>query len=103
MSGSQINADGKRCIRLLRPHGNLLEPFQFTEEIFNQMPSLIHLLVILARCLTVTARRDNHFTAASGKILDQPIRIKRLIRQQSPKFSVSKQRFNPANVMTLPG
>ena len=52
-----------------RPHGNLLEIFQFTEEIFNQMPPLIHLLAILTQCLTVTARRDNHFTAAFCQIL----------------------------------
>ena len=63
MSGSQINVGRKGRTRLFRPHGNLLERFQFTEGIFNQMPPLIHLLVILARCLTVTARRDNHFTA----------------------------------------
>ena len=47
------------------------------------MPLLIP--VILMRCLTVTARRDNHFTAALCQILDQSIRIKRLIRQQCPK------------------
>jgi len=49
MSGSQINVSRKRWIRLFCPHGNLLELFQFTEEIFNQMPLLIHLLVTLAR------------------------------------------------------
>ena len=63
MSGGQINVSGKGRICLFCPHGKLLELFQFTEGIFNQMPPLIHLLVILARGLTVTARRDNHFTA----------------------------------------
>ena len=67
-SGSQINIGGKGCIRLLRPHGNLLELFQFTEEILNQMPPLVRLLVILTRRLTVTTRQDSTKPVASTDI-----------------------------------
>ena len=57
-----------------------LNPFNLQKKFPTRCRDLYIFLFILARCLTVTARRDNHFTAPFCQILNQHP-LKRLIRQ----------------------
>src|SRR6056297_296720 len=78
------------------------ELFDLCEVILHQMPPLVDLRVIIALDFTIGFGRDHSGCTALVEVLQQPVRIERLVREQCVKRNAFDQRCDTFHVMRLP-
>ena len=63
-------------------HGDALELFEFAEEVFDEVPPLVHLQIDVEGVEPFRPLRDHDLGPALVEFLDDPVGVERLIAQQ---------------------
>jgi len=73
-----------------------------TKEVLNQMPPFVDLTIDVQRCLALWHLRDDDLGASVVQLVDDPVRVKRLVGDQSFKLGALDQRGDADRVVSLP-
>lgn len=73
------------------------------EEVFDEVPPLVGMFVVVARNLSVCLGRDDRLCSACIKLGEQPIGVECLVGQQRIEIHAFDQRRDAFHVMRLPG
>ena len=73
---------GEALIGLVGAHGDALELLELAEEVFDEMPPFVHLLVDSERLCTARMLGDDDLGAARVEIGDNGVAVERLVGDQ---------------------
>ena len=71
------------------------------EEVLHQAPPLVHLPAMFPERRPVPPRRDHRLRAASVRVLEQPVRIERLVADVGPEREVIERGGHPGKFVPL--
>ena len=93
---------GEALIGLVAAHGDAFELLQLAEEVLDQVPPLVDIGVDLDRRQAVRTLRDDDLGASLVQLVDNPVRIERLVADQAFKLDVLDQRRDADRVIAVP-
>ena len=85
------------------PGGYTPEFLNFCEVVFDQVPPLVHVGIVISLHLSVRFRRDDSDSTAFIKLLQEPVHVKGFIGQKRSKGNAADQRGDPFYVVRLSG
>ncbi len=94
---------GVAACGLFVARGDGPELLDFGEEVFDHVPPLVGVFIVVPLDRAVDFRRDNCAGAPRVQFCKQPIGIERLVRQKGVKGDVLDQRGNAFQVVSLAG
>lgn len=94
---------GEALIGFVGAERNAFELLEFAEEVFDQMPPFVHLLVNGKRFCPARMLGDDDFGAARVEIGDDGVAVERLVGDQRAESGALKERRNANCIETLPG
>ena len=92
---------GKALIRLVASHGNAFEFLQLAEEVLDQVPPFVDLLVDDEWRLALRLLRDDDLGAALVQLVDDPVRVEGLISDQSCELDALNERREADGVVAM--
>ena len=84
-------------------HGDALELFEFAEEVFDEVPPLVHVLIDAERRHALRTLGDDDLGASFVELIDDPVSVERLVGKQGIELEIVDQRGNADGVVTLAG
>lgn len=82
-------------------HGDALELFEFAEEVFDEMPPLVHLQIDVDGADPLRHLRDDDFRAALVEFFDDPVGIEGLVAEQCVELDAFDERRHSDRVMAI--
>ena len=83
-------------------HGDAFELLQLAKEVLNEVPPFVDFMVDVQRCLTLRHLRDDDLGPPLVQLVDDPVRIKRLVGKQSVELDALDQRGDAHRVVSVP-
>ena len=101
-SGDQVNAGQEASCGLVVAGGNGPELLELGEEVLDQMPGLVEILVKGARCLAGFARWDDRHLAGFSQRREHPrVGIERLVGDERLSLKLRQQGIGSSQVVLL--
>ena len=82
-------------------HGDALELFEFTEEVFDEMPPFVHLQIDVDGVDPLWHLRDDDFCPALIEFFDDPVGIEGLVAQQGTELDTFYERGHSDCVVAI--
>ncbi len=82
-------------------HGDSFELLEFAKEVLDQVTPLVDLRIYVQRLETPWVLRDNDLRSALIHVLDDPVRIKGLVGDQSTELNTRDERGNADGIEAL--
>src|SRR3712207_6021972 len=101
-SGGEVNAGQEASCGLVVAGGNGPELLEFGEEVLDQMPGLVEVLVKGARCLAGFARWDDRRLAGVSERREHPlVGIEGLVGNEGVRFQPGQQGIRSGQIVLL--
>lgn len=82
-------------------HGDAFELFEFAEEVFDEMPPLVHLQVDVDGVDALRPLRDDDFRPALAQFLDDPVGVEGLVAEQGVERDPIDERRHADRVVAV--
>jgi hypothetical protein len=82
-------------------HGDALELFEIAEEVFDQVPPLVHFQVDVERTDPLRSLRNHDFGPPLIQFLDDPVGIEGLVTKESIELDPVDQRCHADGVVAV--
>jgi hypothetical protein len=96
-----MDHSGEAVVRLVAAHRDPFELLQLAKEVLNQVPPFVDFLVDRERGSAVRALRDDDLGAALVQLIDDPVRIESLVRDQGLKLDILDQGRDADSVVAV--
>jgi len=101
--GGQIDHCSVALISLFVAGGDASECFEIAEEVFDEVPPAVGMKIAVDLAFAVRFGRDHGDGAPVVQFRSEPVSIEGLIAQEHIEFHALDQRFDPNQIMGLPG